>query len=151
VKHPERVEQAHGVKLLRSLGAQVWVLGTTRPKGDFHGTCQTPGISDCVVALPRGLGMLFWEVKSAKGRLRPEQEQFRLACMACEAPNQVHYVTGDANALIEWLMMLGLLKKDAVAWYRMPKELTITVNVETNPDRERLAKIDAEMGRAEKR
>ena len=119
MRHPERVEQAHGVKLLRSLGASVYVIGTTRPKGDYMGTCQTPGLPDVFCFLPRNLGGLWWEVKAKGGRLRPEQEQFRLACMACEAPNQVHYVTGDANALIEWLMMLGLLKAENVPHYRV--------------------------------
>ena len=35
MKHPERVEQAHGVKLLRSIGASVYPMGTTRRRGDW--------------------------------------------------------------------------------------------------------------------
>ena len=63
-RHPERVIQSHIVGLLRQVGCQVYVLGTTRPKGDYHGTCQTAGLPDVLALLPRGLGVLFVEVKA---------------------------------------------------------------------------------------
>jgi hypothetical protein len=44
---PEKVIQQQIVTLLRSIGAQVWVLGTRRKRGDYQGTMQTPGLPDC--------------------------------------------------------------------------------------------------------
>lgn len=41
---PEKVVQTQIVALLRTLGADVYVLGTTRPRGDrHHGTYQSQG------------------------------------------------------------------------------------------------------------
>lgn len=49
----EKVEQAHIVQLLATLGAKVYVLGTHRRQTDFHGTMQTPGLQDLQAFLPR--------------------------------------------------------------------------------------------------
>lgn len=50
---PEKSEQSQIVQLLRSLGAQVYVLGNHRRKGDFAGTMQTPGLPDLQAFMPR--------------------------------------------------------------------------------------------------
>lgn len=69
---PEKAVQAQIVHLLRSIGANVYVLGTTRRKGDHQGTMQTPGIPDLYVFLPRlpsgldnHISTLWVEVKAA--------------------------------------------------------------------------------------
>jgi hypothetical protein len=49
---PERVQQAHIIRLVRTIGGVVYVLGTVRRRGDYQGTMQTPGISDLLVFLP---------------------------------------------------------------------------------------------------
>jgi hypothetical protein len=48
----ERAEQSHIVQLLRTVGGQVYVLGTTRRRGDYAGTMQTPGLPDLLAFLP---------------------------------------------------------------------------------------------------
>ena len=110
----ERHEQADGVKLLRLLGAAVYVLGTVRPRGDHPGTCMTPGLCDVMAFLPAGLmarRLLCWEVKSATGRLRPEQAAFRGQCEAAG----VDHVVGDLTALMAWLVAHGYLRADQVS------------------------------------
>ena len=119
-RYPERAIQRQVIRLLRGVGCGVYVIGTTRPRGDYQGTCQTPGLSDLLVFLPRGLGVLFAEVKAPGGRMRREQALFRMACEACLAPYRVHYVTGGVDAVIAYLMDIGLLKPAQVAYYRAP-------------------------------
>src|SRR3990167_11056267 len=53
-RHPERAEQAACLKILRLLGAEVYVLGTTRKRGDHPGTMMTPGLPDLYAFLPMG-------------------------------------------------------------------------------------------------
>ena len=110
---PERVVQQQIVHLLRSLGAQVWVLGTTRRRGDYHGTMQTPGICDVVAFVPRA-GLLMVECKAKGGRLRPEQSHFR----ACCREHGVAHVVGGVDEVVAWLVGQGILRADAVAHYR---------------------------------
>lgn len=111
----EKYEQQAGVKLLRLLGAQVYVLGTKRRAGDYQGTNQTPGIADVEAWLflrphqrrslvfPRRL--LKWEVKRAKvGKLTPEQEAYASLCSEAG----IDYVCGPCDALMEWLKAEGL-------------------------------------------
>lgn len=117
----EKVEQAHGVQLLRSLGAAVYVSGTHRKKGDFQGTMQTPGIPDVEAWLPgqRVQGarrLLKWEVKAGEGRLNAEQRVYQALCVAAG----VAHLCGDCNALIAWLIHEGYLRRDSVAHYRVP-------------------------------
>ena len=119
-RHPEALEQRAIVQLLHTVGCQVWVLGTTRRRGDHPGTMQSPGLPDLLAFLPRGMGLLCIEVKAKGGRLRPEQETFRNATLACAAPWQVHHVVGGLDAVIGYLMSLGLLKAQDVAHYRVP-------------------------------
>lgn len=120
---PEKTEQAHGVQLLRTIGAKVWVLGTVRRRGDFPGTMQTPGIADVLAFLPvRGQPnqrvFLAWECKAAGGRLRPEQQEFRDACLDAG----VRHLVGGYDALIAWLVEYGHVKAESFPYYRQPKE-----------------------------
>ena len=48
----EKEIQADIVKLLETVGAAVYKIGTTRKKGDHQGTMQTPGIPDLVAFVP---------------------------------------------------------------------------------------------------
>lgn len=120
-RHPERAEQAAIRQLLLHLGADVWTLGTTRRRGDYPGTMQTPGLPDLLAVLPRGLGVLFVEVKAPGGRLRDEQRRFRQACVSCELPYRVHHVVGGQDAVIAYLVSLGLVRVEQVPHYRVPR------------------------------
>lgn len=126
---PERAEQQHIVQLARTVGAKVWVLGTTRRRGDFHGTMQTPGISDLVLFLPRrdmrdttlppmGRELVFFEVKAHGGRLCPEQQDFRQQCLAAGATHLV----GNLDTFIAFLIDRGLARRESFPAYRQPKE-----------------------------
>lgn len=125
----EKTEQAHGVCLLKTLGADVFVSGTVRRRGDHPGTMQTPGIPDVEVWLPlarsardRAIGilprrLLKWEVKAVDGRLRPEQIAYQQLCIDAG----IDYVVGPCNTLIEWLMAHAYLSPDRVPHYRVPE------------------------------
>lgn len=119
-RQPEAAEQRAIVQLLRTIGCLVWPIGTHRRRGEYQGTMMAPGLPDILAHLPRGMGLLCVEVKAKGGRLRPEQEVFRNACLACEAPWQVHHVVGGLDAVIAYLIELGLLRPDQVAHYRVP-------------------------------
>ena len=132
---PEKVVQQHVVQLLRSIGADVWVLGTRRAKGDYPGTRQTPGLPDVLACLPTHMaprwtqepdGHIYrtdkrvWlaiECKSDTGRLRPEQQHFR---QCCHDSDMLH-VTGGLDDVIAKLVQLGYLKAESVAHYRRPE------------------------------
>jgi hypothetical protein len=118
---PERAVQQHIVTMLRSLGGEVWELGTTRSRRDHHmGTRQTPGVPDLIAFLPPRRRdrwvLLFIEAKADGGRLRPAQARFReLALLA-----DIEHVVGDLNAVIAWLIAEEYLKSDQVPHYRLP-------------------------------
>lgn len=120
----EKVEQAHIVRLLRTLGATVYVLGTTRKREDaHHGTMQTPGLADLLVFLPdRGhprvgaLRQLWVECKTTRGRLSPAQVEFRACCQLAGRD----YVSGPLDAVIAWLISEGYLKASQIPFYRQP-------------------------------
>ena len=111
---PESLVQWQIVRLLRSLGAAVYVLGTVRRKGDYQGTNQTPGISDLCVFL-RGR-QLWIEVKAEGGRLSPAQRAFQAQCHTCG----VAHVVGGVSEVLAWLVDAGIVKADGVAHYRQP-------------------------------
>lgn len=121
-RQPERAEQRAIVRLLSLCGCQVWPIGTTRRHGDYHGTMQAPGLPDLLAFLPRGGGLLCVEVKAEGGRLRHDQVRFRTACLDCEAPFLVHHVVGGQDAVIAYLLELGLLRAHQVPYYRQPVE-----------------------------
>lgn len=117
----EKVEQAQIVQLLRALGGKVYVSGTTRRRGDYAGTMQTPGIPDVEVFLPRrdvpGKRLqLKVECKSERGRLRPEQAEYRELC----AQAGVEHVVGTLDAVIAWCVDRGYLRAQDVPHYRRP-------------------------------
>ena len=117
----EKTEQSSGCRLLLTLGAALYVLGTRRPKGEYQGTRQTPGISDVIAFLPRTKGVVFWEAKASDGRLRPEQWAFRTIVLLCErAGLGIYHVVGGYDALIAFLVRLGLLVASQVPHYRLP-------------------------------
>ncbi len=124
----EKVEQAHGVQLLRSLGAKVYVLGHPSPRDGrtFRGTGQTAGLPDVCAFLPAPLVdgvvdphvlvFLWWEAKAKHGRLRPEQALFRAFCLDAA----LEHVVGDLDALIAWLVEWRYLSAANVPHYRHP-------------------------------
>jgi hypothetical protein len=129
----ERHEQADGIRLLRSLGGQVYESGTiARPgSGPHRPTCQTPGIPDVEVYLPaprfgRGLPagqtrvLLKWEAKRPGGRLSPAQVDYQRLARAAG----VHHVAGDLNALLTWLVGAGYLRADQLPHDRQPASAT---------------------------
>lgn len=118
-QQPERAEQAAIVKLLRTLGAAVYVIGTVRRRNDsHHGTMQTPGIPDLYAFLPSPPvvnchGAPFppvavWiEVKAATGRLSPEQRAFRDHCDQRDAA----HIVGGIDHVQNWLVDHGWLRE----------------------------------------
>lgn len=119
----ERTEQAEIVKLLRTLGASVYVLGTTRKRGDFMGTMQTPGIPDLYAVMPPKQPMVFrhavWiEVKAANGKLSEAQRQFQRDALLTIG---IGYVTGGCDAVIQWLQENGWLKHGPQGQGREPR------------------------------
>jgi hypothetical protein len=109
----EKVEQANIVRLLRTLGASVYTLGTRRPRGDHPGTRQTPGLPDLYALLPaprvrHGLPCAVWiEVQRHGGRLSPGQQQFRESCLMCG----IAHIVGSCDAVIAWSTAGGWLTR----------------------------------------
>lgn len=135
----EKVEQAHGVQLLETLGADVWVLGTRRRRGDYQGTMQTPGIADVFAVMPCHLvgihdaperRALWWEAKAVGGRLSDDQERFQRCCREAD----LWHVVGPFDALVEALVGAGYIKAESVAHYRLPQ------NLPRQPDADRPAR-----------
>lgn len=120
----EKAEQAQIVQLLRTVGAKVYVLGTRRRKGDFHGTMQTPGVQDLQAFVPRGgsalntYELVFIEAKSSTGRLRPEQRELQTLC----AQAAVAHIVGGYNAVVAWLLARGYATREQFPHYRLPAE-----------------------------
>lgn len=110
----EKVEQANGLNLLRSVGASVYVLGTRRRRDDYQGTMQTPGIPDVWFFLPSVSRCGWWEVKAEGGRLSPAQRAFRDSCLLAN----IDHIHGGVDALIAYLVSVGRLKAENVAHYR---------------------------------
>jgi hypothetical protein len=113
----EKTVQAQIVQLLRSVGARVWITGTTRPRGEYQGTCMTPGLPDLIVFVPLKVlpaELLFVEVKAKGGRLRPGQLEFEIACRHAG----VEHLVGDLDVVIAWLTERGLVRAEGVAHYR---------------------------------
>jgi len=94
---PERTVQAQIVHLLRWHGYYVCTYGTTRPRGDHPGTCQTPGVADLEAF---GYGRLLKvEVKARGGRLSPAQAKYRAECQLAN----VAHVVGGLDEVVAWL------------------------------------------------
>lgn len=116
VRIPEKQVQASIVQLLRTVGGAVYIMGTRRPRGDYHGTCQTPGLPDLLCFLPprtrQRWVLLFVEVKAQGGRLRPAQRDFRECCINADAA----HVVGDLDAVIAWLHNERYLRAEQIHW-----------------------------------
>lgn len=113
---PEKHVQRQIVCLLERIGAKVYVLGTTRPRGDYPGTMQTPGVPDLYVFLPetpqQWRGLAVWiEVKAKGGRLRPAQADFRDRCQVALTPHLV----GGLDEVVHYLTAGGWLKGSTAA------------------------------------
>ncbi len=121
----EKVEQAHIVQLLRTIGGRVYVLGTRRRRGDFQGTMQSPGVPDLMAFLPARAHLagaprfVFIECKATGGRLRPEQQVFRDECTSAG----LAHIVGDLDAVIAWLVAAGYVTAQQFPHYRRPKPL----------------------------
>jgi len=123
----EKAIQAQGVRFLCNLGARVYVSGTRRPRGDYQGTMQTPGIPDVEAWLPVAPGqpvepprtriLLKWECKAAGGRLSLAQEEYRQLCAA--GPPGVHHVVGGLDDLIAWAIDQRYCKAEHMPHYRL--------------------------------
>ncbi len=132
----EKGEQQAIVKLLRSLGATVYVIGTRRRRGDYQGTMMSPGLPDLEVFLPMQRGdemdlpygqwkssrprpfrFLKIEVKAPGGRLRPEQRVYQELC----AVASVDYVVGGLDDVIAWLIAHRYLRSDQVSHGHLKK------------------------------
>lgn len=120
----EKVEQAHVVQLLRSIGGTVYVLGTRRRSGDYQGTMQSPGIPDLLAFIPARRStnerpaFLFIECKVAGGRLSPEQRVFQQLCVAAN----IRHIVGDLDAVIAWLVQADYVTANQFPTYRQPRE-----------------------------
>ena len=119
----EKYIQADIVKLLETVGAAVYKIGTKRKKEDHQGTMQTPGIPDLVAFVPVPLSLhvaprpdrvslvqLWIEVKrpahAMTSRMSQEQTMFRLRSLeaGCE------HVVGGVPEVVDWLMARGVVK-----------------------------------------
>jgi len=123
----EKGLQADIARVLAAIGSRVYVLGTRRARGrtcpqcgtfvaEHQGTRQTPGLPDLMAVLPArpAIGpcrFLMVEVKVPGHPLTPEQGAFRAACLEAD----VAHVTGDVDAVVEWLAAAGYLRTDSVA------------------------------------
>ena len=117
LRTPEKVVQAQIVKLLKQVGARVYVLGTRRAKGDHQGTRQTPGVPDVIAFVPRKYGPpgdpqdewthLYIEVKADGGRMRAEQLEFARYCGLAH----VRHIVGGLDPVIAVLVEHGRLKE----------------------------------------
>lgn len=106
--------------LLRHLGAVVYVLGTTRKRGDHPGTMQTAGLPDLLAFVPyehgeqrRGERLLVLEVKVPPNTTTDAQNEFALHCHDAG----VAYVAGPFAAVVRWALAEGLLEGDADKWW----------------------------------
>ena len=118
----EKEIQADIVKLLKTVGAAVYKIGTKRKKCDHQGTMQTPGIADlcAFVPVPAWAGgaagvsykrkspwvQLWVEVKRPGEKMSEAQFQFRLNVReaGCE------HVTGGVPEVLDWLKARGVVK-----------------------------------------
>ena len=100
----EKEIQADIVKLLETVGAAVYKIGTTRKRGDHQGTMQTPGIPDLVAFVN---AMQLWiEVKRPGGKMSQDQRMFRWHALdaGCE------HVVGGLDEVLDWLKARGVVK-----------------------------------------
>ena len=110
----EKEIQSDIVKLLGTVGAAVYKIGTTRKKGDHQGTMQTPGIPDLLAFVPlppsrrypSNAVQLWIEVKRPEGKMHLVQIEFRMRALeaGCE------HVVGGVPEVLDWLKARGVVK-----------------------------------------
>ncbi len=126
----EKAEQADAQRFFESIGGEVFVIGTRRPKGkrcpscgtfvpEHQGTCQTPGISDLLVFLPRLRDRrrkvaVFVEMKAERGRPSEDQKAFLALCAAADIPT----ILGTFEVVVRWAVEQGYVREDGLAHYR---------------------------------
>ena len=106
----EKHVQRQIVDYLKLIGAEVYVLGTVRRKGDHPGTMQTPGIPDLYAFLKPGIfsaDALWIEVKAEGGKCSPAQLSFQK--LAKE--RGINYVCGGFQDLLNWLNGMGYIRQ----------------------------------------
>ena len=118
VKFPlEKEIQADIVKLLETVGAAVYKIGTTRKRGDHQGTMQTPGIPDLVafVRIPAPSAgysrvpysvELWIEVKRPGVAMSDAQTEFCLNALTAGCA----HVVGGVGEVLDWLVKRGVVK-----------------------------------------
>lgn len=118
---PEKIEQAHCCRLIRSVGGKFYTVGTRRRRDDYQGTMQTPGLPDLIAFLPAAkygpATLLFFEVKAPGGRASSAQLEFACDCVNSSTP----YLRGGVLELTAWLIRRGYLKAENVPHYRRPE------------------------------
>lgn len=100
----EKIEQQNIINFFCTIGGVVYVLGTRRAKGDYHGTRQTPGMPDLIAFVSNM--HVYVEVKSQRGRMSIEQ---RIFAANCERAN-VEHVVGGLDAVMDWAKGKGLVR-----------------------------------------
>ena len=95
----ETDEQKLGTELLERIGC--FVFRTNQPRASR----VTPGLPDVIALLPRRLGVLLWEAKSATGRQSDAQILVESRCRDSAVP----YVCGTVADLTVALEGLGLV------------------------------------------
>ena len=104
----EKEIQSDIVKLLETVGAAVYKIGTKRKKGDHQGTMQTPGIPDLLAFVPvRPAWVQLWiEVKRPGETRSDDQDTFRWNAIDAEC----EHVTGGVDEVLDWLKARGVVK-----------------------------------------
>ena len=107
----EKEIQADIVKLLKTVGAAVYKIGTTRKKTDHQGTMQTSGIPDLLAFVTMRVSwvqpvQLWIEVKRPGETRSEDQDKFRAHALkaGCE------HVTGGLDEVLDWLKARGVVK-----------------------------------------
>lgn len=94
----EREHRMAGVNLLRQIGGECYALSDHRTRA------VAPGLPDIYI-LHRRIGGAWWEAKTVRGVLSPEQILFRERCIMAGVP----HITGCYEELGRWLYDHGLL------------------------------------------
>ena len=109
---PEKQIQADIVKLLETVGAAVYRIGTKRKRGDHQGTMQTPGIPDLVAFVrcqddqSQYWSQVWIEVKRPRGRMSADQSYFKENAERALAA----HIVGGVSEVLDWLKERGVVK-----------------------------------------